>query len=230
MTTKKYSPLINALITYIDKWFHGSKGSHDLEHTFRVLNNALHIHQFEKGDIDVLETAVLCHDIGRADEDSGKGEKCHAELGAARTNELLTSLFEDLTPHFQTPHPHKEQFVEAVCHAVHAHRFRNEVYPSTIEAKILFDADKLDSIGAIGIGRAFLFAGEVGAKLHNPDIDLSKTEAYSVEDTAYREFKVKLQSIKDKLLTDTGKEMAKDRHHYMELFFERLTKEYRGEN
>ena len=82
--------------------------------------------------------------------------------------------------------------------------------PETTEAKILFDADKLDSIGAVGIGRAFLFAGEVGARLHNKDRDLSPTKPYTKEDTAYREYMVKLRHSREKMLTKEGRRIAED--------------------
>ncbi len=93
---------------------------------------------------------------------------------------------------------------------------------------MLYDADKLDSIGAIGIGRAFLFSGEVSAKLHNPDIDIESTLAYSEEDTAYREFIKKLQFIREKMLTASGKKLAEGRHEFMNLFFNRLKDESKG--
>ncbi len=86
----------------------------------------------------------------------------------------------------------------------------------------------MDSIGAVGIGRAFLFAGEVGAKLHNKGIDLDKTHAYSEEDTAYREYWVKLRFIKDRILTAEGRRLAQQRHAFMEGFFSQLDEETEG--
>ena len=98
------------------------------------------------------------------------------------------------------------------------------------EAKVLFDADKLDSIGTIGIGRAFWFAGHIGAKLHNGEhIPVEKTKPYTSEDTAYREFIVKLKRIKDLMFTKEGKRLAEERHNYMVSFFNRLQKEINGE-
>ena len=115
-----------------------------------------------------------------------------------------------------------------MLHAIAAHRFRNGNEPKTIEAKILFDADKLDAIGAIGVARAFLFAGEIGARLHNPEMDVTKTASYSHEDTGYREYKVKLIHVKNRILTDEGKRIAEKRHEFMEKFFEQLQAEYEG--
>jgi len=111
---------------------------------------------------------------------------------------------------------------------VRSHRFRGNDEPKTLEAKVLFDADKLDSIGAVGIARAFLFAGEVGAKLHNPDIRVENTLPYSKDDTGYREFKLKLSRIKDRILTTEGRKLAKERHEFMETFFKRFIEEYEG--
>ena len=105
--------------------------------------------------------------------------------------------------------------------------YRSKI-PNSKEAKILFDADKLDSIGAIGIGRAFLFAGEIGAKLHNKDVDIDKTKPYTKEDTAYREYMIKLRKVKERMLTDEGKHIAKERHKFMVEFFDRLNKEVDG--
>jgi uncharacterized protein len=100
--------------------------------------------------------------------------------------------------------------------------------PRTLEARILFDADKLDSIGAVGIGRAFLFAGEIGAMLHDGAVDVAKTRPYTREDTAYREYLVKLRRVKDRMTTREGKRIAAERHRYMAAFFGRLNKETAG--
>ena len=92
-----------------------------------------------------------------------------------------------------------------------------------------YDADKLDSIGAVGIGRAFLFAGQAGAKLHNEsDVDVLACKPYSTEDTAYREFKFKMSKVKDRMLTPEGRRLAAERHRFMEFFFERLERETKG--
>ena len=164
----------------------------------------------------IVGTSALLHDIGRKAETESKGALCHAEHSAVLARPELARLGYD------------EDDINHICHCISSHRFRKGSPPQTIEAKILFDADKLDSIGAIGIGRAFLFAGQIGACLHNPEKDPKETEAYSNEDTAYREFQVKMSKVKEQMQTPLGKQIAERRHHFMELFFDELNSEIYG--
>ena len=90
---------------------------------------------------------------------------------------------------------------------------------------MVFDADKLDGIGAIGIARSFHFAGRIGARVHNTEAEALSDSSYSREDSAYREYLVKLRYVKDKLLTESGKQMAKQRHEFMVAFFNQLNEE-----
>jgi uncharacterized protein len=117
---------------------------------------------------------------------------------------------------------------ENILHCIRSHRFRSRHDPKTPEARVLFDADKLDAIGAVGVARAFLFAGEVGARLHSDEANIEDTEPYSVDDTGYREFKVKLSKIRDRILTAEGRKLAEDRHVIMVEFFKRFLEEYKG--
>jgi uncharacterized protein len=166
--------------------------------------------------LEVLAVAAFLHDVGRCYEDESKGTICHAEKGAEIAKTLLVN------------YPLSEEKKHNIVHCIKSHRFRGHNAPESLEARTLFDADKLDSIGAIGIGRAFLFAGEVGARLHNPEADLRNTRPYTEEDTGYREFKLKLSKIKDRMLTAEGKRLAEERHAFMEGFFERFQQEYEG--
>lgn len=191
-------------------------GSHGPDHSERVLHNAITIGEKMGGRIEILAAAALLHDIGRKEESQSQGKICHAQRGA----ELAAPLLRDLT--------YTEADIETICHCIRAHRFRGTTQPASLEARILFDADKLDSIGAIGIGRAFLFAGQIGARLHNPGQDPSLSLPYSLEDTAYREFRVKMSRVRDQMLTPVGMQLAEQRHIFMESFFEHLTRETRG--
>ena len=193
-------------------------GSHGWDHVERVLRLSRHIGTREGADLGVLELAACLHDIGRSAEKASGGRICHARVGAEKAAGILRD------------HGYDSKTIERVVHCIASHRFRgNGERPGTLEARVLFDADKLDAIGAVGIGRAFLFAGEVGARLHNPEVDLRRTRSYSSEDTAFREFMVKLRRVKDRMLTSTGQRIAGERHGFMETFFDRLTAEVMGE-
>ncbi|KPK30199.1 MAG: phosphohydrolase [Nitrospira bacterium SG8_3] len=208
---------IEDIKAFAEKCCSNSLGSHDWEHSLRVYNLCMHIGQAEGADMEVLKIAAYLHDVGRSHQDESKGTICHAEKGAEIATELLDK------------YPISTGRKVNILHCIRSHRFRGNREPATLEAKILFDADKLDSIGAIGIARAFQFAGEVGAKFHNPNVSLEETRPYSKEDTGYREFKLKLSRIKERMLTAEGHRMAEERHAFMEKYFERFFLEYQGE-
>ena len=207
---------IEAVEKEAKKFFADVRGSHDWEHVERVRRLSLHIGRLERADMKVLEIAALLHYIGRTYQDRSQGEVCHAEKGAHLAEDIL-----------ENQHIEKRE-ISSILHCILHHRYRNGRKPQTAEAKILFDADKLDSIGAVGIARAFLFAGEVGARLHNAESDLSQTKPYSREDTAFREFQLKLKHVKDSLFTREGKRLAEERHRFMQEFFDRLQEETLG--
>lgn len=191
-------------------------GSHGPDHSERVYFMALSLGRELHARLDILAAAALLHDIGRRQETVSKGEICHARKSAEMAGPILAKLEFD------------PEDIKAIQHCIRCHRFRSNDTPQTLEAKILFDADKLDSIGAVGIGRAFLFAGQIGAKLHDAEIDHTKTLSYSPEDTAYREFQVKMSRVKDQMLTEPGRKLARQRHRFMEIFFDELNREIYG--
>jgi uncharacterized protein len=203
------------------KFFVGASGCHDWTHVERVRNLALHIGKKEKADLFVLEIAALLHDIGRKEEMKCEGRFCHAEEGAKIAQKILIKY--DIN---------REQ-IKNVAHCVQAHRNRNQCIPKTIEAKCLFDADKLDSIGAIGIARDFLFAGIAGSKnlYTGNEKKLAKSKkdhSYTKEDSALLEYEIKLKYVKDKIVTKEGKRIARERHQYMKEYFARFEKEIKG--
>lgn len=176
----------------------------------------MHLCKVEGADAGITAAAALLHDIGRSRQDSTGGAIPHEEAGCEMAKPLLEK------------HGYDKSEMERILHCISSHRFRKGPVPETIEAKVLYDADKLDAIGAVGIGRAFVFAGESGAAVHIPGLDPEKTSSYSREDTAYREFMVKLRHVKDRLHTDEGRRIATGRHDFMVRFFERLDEEAAG--
>jgi len=191
---------------------------HDFDHIKRVLALAERIACAEGADLSIVRTAALLHDWGRAEAELQGVD--HAAEAAARAREFLSAQPAD--------------WVDAVAHAIAAHRFRTEPEPGTLEARVLFDADKLDAIGAIGIARAFAYGGAHNQRLWAPwdAIDRQQWERQGDDPathTPVHEFVVKLSRLKDRLYTREGQRIAKARHRYMVAFYNRLDAEVRGE-
>jgi len=219
---KKKPALLEETITknsiqFVKTKIQNLRSSHGWDHVLRVTLLSRKIAEIENADQFVTKISSILHDVAREIEDNSNGEICHAEIGSKIAYDFLIKQGLD------------EYRSNKIAMCINTHRFRTNNAPSSIEAKVLYDADKLDSIGAIGIGRAFLFSGEVGAKLYNPDIDIYSTKAYSEEDTAYREFIFKLQHIKNRIITPEGKRIAEGRHQFMIQFFNHLQSEIIGE-
>ncbi len=176
--------------------------AHDAEHVRRVLYLALEIAGTEPAaDRDVLIAASLLHDIGRAEQFQDPG-LCHARVGAEKAYRFLLD------------HGFPEGFAAHVRDCVRTHRFRSEDLPSTIEAKILYDADKLDVTGAVGMARTFFYASKIGEPLYRllPDGSVSDGSQEEPEPhSVLREYKIKLEGIYDRFLTARGGEMARQR-------------------
>lgn len=216
LETNENQKSIQRIRDLAEELYFSARGSHDWEHTLRVYRLSHHIGRVEQADMTVVLIAAYLHDIGRCYQDDSNGRICHAEKGAQLAGPMIQPL------------PLADNQKTNILHCIRSHRYRGQVKPETLEAHVVFDADKLDAIGAVGVARAFLFAGEVGARLHNSRVDIHATEPYSSEDTGYREFKIKLSKIKDRVLTDEGKRMAAERHAFMVLFFNRFLMEYEG--
>ena len=189
-------------------------GCHDFDHTLRVVQNSMQLcKKLPAANRQTVLLAALLHDIARAEEDASKGAVDHAERGAAMVPEILQ------------PYELPPEQISHIAEAVRTHRYRGGDRPATLEAEIVYDADKLDSLGAVGIGRAFLFAGKAGARLHNDARTALASEPYSVEDTAYREYLVKLRKLPNAMLTHPARILARKRAAIMKRFFITLDKE-----
>ncbi len=210
------SSTLDSVKQFAQGHFDSARGSHAWDHTLRVYRLCVHIGTVEGVDLTVLRAAAYLHDIGRDQQDSTNGDVCHAQAGARMAEPLISRL--------SLGADRKKN----ILHCVESHRYRGRTSPQTPEACVLFDADKLDAIGAIGVARAFLFAGEVGARLHAPELNVTDTRPYTQNDTGYREYVVKLRNIKDRILTAEGRRLADRRHRFMETFFNRFLDEYDG--
>jgi uncharacterized protein len=206
-----------------------SCSAHDLEHSKRVYSTCLKLAQNESIDLDVLKAAALLHDIARVEEDNDKtGNTDHAILGAKKAEKILKEL------------DFSEKQIQEITHCILSHRFRNNQKPQTKEAQILFDADKLDSCGALSIARGFIWVGRNNAKLYTEvNIDEYIKENLGGEingkikdktkHSVQIEYENKTKRLGDKLYTEKAKEIYKERIGFCEEFLKRLEKEIKGE-
>lgn len=188
--------------------------AHDREHIYRVLYNALAIAETEQAvDYDVLIAACLLHDIGRQDQFADP-KVCHARVGSEKAYRFLVDNgFHDV-------------FAQEVADCIRTHRFRKEDTPQSLEAKILFDADKLDVTGAVGIARTLMYKGDQVEPLYvrRQDGSISGGEDDRVS-SFFREYKFKLEKIYDCFLTRTGTRLALERRRAAVQFYEALYRE-----
>ncbi len=121
--------------------------------------------------------------------------------------------------------------IDAICHAIEAHRFRKGPAPATLEAACLHDADKLDAIGAIGVARAVAYSASHGHRLWSQpldSIDPAQPPPAGIDYTPSHEFVYKLGRLRDRLLTPTARQIAGERHQVMAAFFRQLDAEVSG--
>ena len=172
--------------------------AHDKHHVYRVLNFALDIASHEAvNDMDVLFMACLLHDIGREKQFSNL-ELCHAEIGGDMAYEFLSS---------------KEWAKQKALHVkecISTHRYRKGNKPQSIEAKILFDADKLDVSGAIGIARTLMYEGRVEEPLYiiGKDGNIVADGGGGEISSFFQEYNYKLKNVYDSFFTERAKEIA----------------------
>jgi uncharacterized protein len=203
---------------------------HTLDHIMRVYKNALLIASDDpKVNRDILTTAVLLHDIARVKEDQDNtGKTDHAIVGAEMAEAILKNL------------NYPPEDIDKIKHCIQTHRYRTSCQPASKEAKILFDADKLDLLGALGIARGYMISGEyhqqlfsstpldeyvasnlVGGKPNGRIKDFSK-HALNIE------FELKIKNIPRSLYTKKARLIAQRRIRFMKCFFDHLQQEIAG--
>jgi uncharacterized protein len=197
--------------------------AHDYDHIVRVMALADTIQAREGGDLPIIWAAVALHDIGQARERRYGGD--HAQLGAEMAADLLTGT--------QFP----QEAISIVQQAIRDHRMTGSAVPQSLEGRILYDADKIDSLGATGIGRLYCITGRYNQKVYAPvpaevvePVDpllvryLRRRPDYSPS----IEFRLLFGNLPERMTTETGRELARERYEYMAGFFTRLQFEVEG--
>jgi len=190
--------------------------AHDTQHVYRVLNYAMDIAAHEPGtDLEILRAACLLHDIGRA-EQYANSKIDHAACGAEKARIWLEA------------NGYGAAFAEAVSDCILAHRFRSGNPPKSIEAKILFDADKLEACGAMGMARTLLYNAIVGLPLYELDETGAVLDGTTdTQNTFFREYRFKLEKLYDRFYTRRGEALAQGRRAAARDFYEALLREAR---
>ena len=197
--------------------------AHDYDHIVRVMALADTIQAREGGNLPTIWAAVALHDIGQARESRYGGD--HAWIGAEMAADLLTGT--------QFP----QEAIPIVQQAIRDHRMTGSAAPQSLEGRILYDADKIDSLGAIGIGRLYCITGRYNQKVYAPvptevvePVDpllvrhLRRRPDYSPS----IEFRLLFGNLPERMTTETGRELARERYEYMTGFFTRLQFEVEG--
>lgn len=211
--------LINTTIAFVKEKLANAEGGHDWFHIQRVYNNALLIAKGENCDVTVVKLGALLHDIADSkfhEGDETVGPKvARAFLEKEGVSEVIIM--------------HVIQIIDNISFK----GGNNEKRFSSIELDIVQDADRLDAIGAIGIARAFNYGGFKNRAMHNPEIapklNMTKEEYKNSQAPTINHFYEKLLLLKDKMNTETGKQIANNRHDYMQGFLAQFYAEWDGE-
>ena len=213
------SRIIQNTIDFVKSSLKDAEGGHDWFHIERVYNNARHIASLEKADPLVVALGALLHDI--ADSKFHNGDE---EIGPRLAKEYLQQQQVD------------SEVIEHVVKIIENVSFKGGKVSrdfSSIELDIVQDADRLDALGAIGIARTFNYGGFKGRALYDPQIppnlDMTKEEYKASTAPTINHFYEKLLLLKDRMNTRTGREMAEERHRFMEVFLDQFYLEWKGE-
>ncbi len=211
--------LIEKTARFVQHTLAGAEGGHDWWHILRVWNNAKLIAKDESVDQLVVELGALLHDI--ADSKFHDGDET---IGPRLATEFLQSEGVDA------------QVIDHVVAIIENISFKGGKHERTfdsLELRVCMDADRLDALGAIGIARAFTYGGHKGREMYNPNVPpklgMTKEEYKTNIGHTVNHFYEKLLLLKDSMHTDTGKQIAQDRHVFMQTYLEEFFAEWEGE-
>ena len=195
--------MIERAMEYARQVFAGDASGHDFDHTLRVFRMATNIAIEENADLETVRLAALLHDVDDRKLSPQTYENKDKAVSFLRENGV------------------NEEKIKRIVQIISQISFSaGNGTPSTLEGMCVQDADRLDAMGAIGIGRAFAFGGSRGRRMHDPE-EIDKT-------STIQHFYDKLLLLKDRMNTVTGKRLAADRDVYMRTFLEQFYAEWDG--
>ncbi|WP_151720351.1 HD domain-containing protein [Gemmobacter serpentinus] len=192
---------------------HRIDAAHDLGHLRRVWANCRRIALDEPGaDLEVLRVAAFLHDLVNLPKDAPN----RAEASRLSAEAAVIWLRQAGFPEAKLP---------AVAHAIAAHSFSAAIPPETLEARILQDADRLEALGAIGLARLFVVAGQIGTALFDDHDPMALHRPLDDRRFALDHLEVKLFPVAQAMQTHAGRQMAEERAEWMGSFRSRLLRE-----
>jgi uncharacterized protein len=200
-------------------WSPAGDPVHGFDHVERVVRMAERLAREVGADQEIVRAAALVHDAAGAHPEAGEARHDHEQDSAAVARRVLT---DEGWP---------EERIRAVEHCIRAHRFRGKERPQTLEAQVLFDADKLDVMGAFGAARTIGYALQAGTPIYATPSRafLDRGERESGEPhSAYHEYLFKLRRVRDRLYTEPARQIGERRHHVLCAFFDQLAAEAEG--
>ena len=201
--SQAFHPFVDFAASLLPHAVQHDDGAHDAAHLQRVWKNATAIQALEGGDPEILVAAVLLHDCVAVEKDSPQ-RALASWLAAEKAARLLAK------------HAWAQIRIQAVTHAIESHSYSGGIKPESLEAKILQDADRLDSMGFVGVARCFYTAGRMGSALYHPD------ESHPLDDKRYAldHFYTKLLKLSGSFQTATGQRMAAERDSRLRQFLD----------
>jgi len=210
--------IVEATLSFVKQQLAGAEAGHDWFHIERVYHNAMHIAGFETCNREVVQLAALLHDI--ADSKFHGGDET---IGPKTARAFLES---------QNTAEETIDHVVKIIENISFKGGKSERTFSSIELDIVQDADRLDAIGAIGIARTFNYGGFKNRPLYDPAITpnmhMTKDEYKASNAPTINHFYEKLLLLKDRMNTATGKQLAEERHRFMEVFLAQFYAEWEG--
>ncbi len=211
--------LVGKVYKYIKTESLGESSGHDWWHIYRVWRLSKKIAEKEDCNLEIVELGALLHDV--ADYKFHNGDE---EIGGEVTTRILKDYGADAG------------LIDSVVHIVDNVSFKgskNKNSMKSLEGLVVQDADRLDAMGAIGIGRCFAYGGSTGREMYNPNIkpnvDMDKDEYKKNNSPSINHFYEKLLLLKDRMNTSTGKSIAILRHKVLKDFLDEFLAEWEGE-
>lgn len=212
--------IIHHTISFVKETLKNAEGGHDWFHIERVYKNSLLIAKTEVVDVFIVSLGALLHDI--ADSKFYDGNET---IGPKIAREFLFKLNVDSTV--------IEHVINIINHISFKSSLEGKQKFKSPELDVIQDADRLDAIGAIGIARTFNYGGFKNRAIYNPKVppalNMTKAEYKASTAPTINHFYEKLLLLKDKMNTETGKQLAKQRHEFMELYLKQFYAEWEGE-